>query len=85
MPCALVLGASRGIGLEFVRQYVQHGWQVHATYRHEEHRVRLRDLGADALKLDVESLEDVAGLAWQLDGERFDVVVMNAGVFGPRD
>jgi NAD(P)-dependent dehydrogenase (short-subunit alcohol dehydrogenase family) len=27
----------------------------------------------------------MAGLAWQLDGERFDVVVMNAGVFGPRD
>jgi NAD(P)-dependent dehydrogenase (short-subunit alcohol dehydrogenase family) len=26
----------------------------------------------------------VSGLAWQIDGERFDVVVINAGVFGPR-
>jgi NAD(P)-dependent dehydrogenase (short-subunit alcohol dehydrogenase family) len=27
---------------------------------------------------------DVAGIAWQLDGERLDVAVMNAGVYGPR-
>jgi NAD(P)-dependent dehydrogenase (short-subunit alcohol dehydrogenase family) len=85
MPSALVLGASRGIGFEFTRQYRDSGWRVHATYRSEEHRLRLRDLGAHPLKLDVGSVEDMAGLAWQLDGERFDVVVMNAGVFGPRD
>lgn len=85
MPNALVLGASRGIGLEFTRQYLQAGWQVHATYRSEAHRLILRDLGAHPLKLDVEQVEDIAGLAWQLDGERFDVVIMNAGVFGPRD
>lgn len=85
MPAALVLGASRGIGLEFTRQYLQAGWQVHATYRSEDHRTSLRDMGAHPLKLDVGHLEDIAGLAWQLEGEQFDVVVMNAGVFGPRD
>jgi len=85
MPAALILGASRGIGLEFTRQYRAAGWQVHATHRSEEHRITLRDLGAHPLRLEVESLEDVAALAWQMDGERFDVVVMNAGVFGPRD
>jgi len=85
MPNALVLGASRGIGLEFTRQYLQAGWQVHATYRSEAHRVVLRDMGAHPLKMDVEHAEDIAGLAWQIDGEGFDVVIMNAGVFGPRD
>ena len=25
-----------------------------------------------------------AGLAWLIDGEAFDVVVLNAGVYGPR-
>ncbi|NCX13128.1 MAG: SDR family NAD(P)-dependent oxidoreductase, partial [Betaproteobacteria bacterium] len=74
-----------GIGFEFARQYLQAGWQVHATYRQEAHRLALRDIGAHPLKLDVEQLEDIAGLAWQLDGEAFDVVIMNAGVFGPRD
>ncbi|MBY0368515.1 MAG: SDR family oxidoreductase, partial [Burkholderiaceae bacterium] len=40
--------------------------------------------GAKPLTLDVASAAGVSGLAWQIDGERFDVVVINAGVFGPR-
>ena len=33
MPHALIIGASRGIGAEFVRQYRAEGWQVTATAR----------------------------------------------------
>lgn len=33
MPVVLVIGASRGIGLEFVRQYRAEGWRVIATVR----------------------------------------------------
>lgn len=84
MPQALILGASRGIGLEFARQYIGQQWSVYATYRSEADRVRLRDLGAHTLKLDVLDLNDVAGISWQLDGESFDVVIGNAGVYGPR-
>jgi NAD(P)-dependent dehydrogenase (short-subunit alcohol dehydrogenase family) len=84
MPTALVLGASRGIGLETSRQYLAAGWTVYATFRTEQDRVRLRDLGAQTLVLDVTRTEDVAGVAWQLDGERVDVAVVNAGVYGPR-
>ncbi|MFT3800309.1 MAG: SDR family oxidoreductase [Burkholderiaceae bacterium] len=84
MSTAFVIGASRGIGLEFVRQYLALGWTVHATYRAEKDRVVLRDLGANALKLDLLDLNDVAGIGWQLDGERIDVAVCNAGVYGPR-
>lgn len=84
MPTALVLGASRGLGLEFTRQYLSQGWTVYATFRSEDDRVRLRDLGAQTLKLDVMQVADVAGIAWQLEGERIDVAVMNAGVYGPR-
>ncbi|MEZ5729358.1 MAG: SDR family oxidoreductase [Burkholderiaceae bacterium] len=84
MPTALVLGASRGIGLEFTRQYLDAGWRVYATCRAEADRVKLRDLGAQTLVLDVLDANDVAGIAWQLEGERIDVCVMNAGVYGPR-
>ena len=84
MPHALILGASRGIGFEFARQYVAAGWTVHGTYRGEEDRIRLRDLGVHALKLDVREVTDLAGIAWQLDGEPLDVAIVNAGVYGPR-
>jgi len=84
VPTALVLGASRGLGLEFTRQYLAEGWTVYATHRSEADRIKLRDLGAHTLKLDVMQVADVAGIAWQLDGERLDVAVMNAGVYGPR-
>ena len=84
MSRVLVIGASRGIGLEFVKQYLASGHYVHATYRSEDDRIKLRDLGANALKLDLLDLNDLAGISWQLDGERIDQVICNAGLYGPR-
>jgi NAD(P)-dependent dehydrogenase (short-subunit alcohol dehydrogenase family) len=84
MPTALVIGASRGIGLEFTRQYLADGWRVFGTFRSEADRIRLRDMGAHTLKLDVLDAGDLAGVSWQLDDEKIDVLVMNAGVYGPR-
>jgi len=46
--------------------------------------VALRGLGASALVLDVASAESVSRLAWQVDNSAFDVVVLAAGVYGPR-
>jgi NAD(P)-dependent dehydrogenase (short-subunit alcohol dehydrogenase family) len=80
----LILGASRGLGLEFVRQYRAAGERVTATARSEAGLAAIAALGATPLKLDVLDAASAAGLAWQIDGERFDVVVINAGVFGPR-
>ena len=84
MPTALIIGASRGIGLEFARQYLAAGWRVFGTFRSEVDRIRLRDLGTQTLKLDVLDPNDLAGASWQLDGENIDVLIMNAGVYGPR-
>ena len=81
----LIIGASRGIGLEFVRQYRAEGDAVWATARDEAGLARLRELGATALKLDVTDASSVSGLAWQIDGVAFDVAIVNAGVIGPRD
>ena len=79
----LIIGASRGLGFEFVRQYRAAGARITATARDDAALGRLREQGARALKLDVADAASVSGLAWLVDGERFDVVVINAGVYGP--
>jgi NAD(P)-dependent dehydrogenase (short-subunit alcohol dehydrogenase family) len=80
MNTVLVIGASRGIGLEFVRQYREAGVRVIATARDDAGLERLQGLGAQAVKLDVDEVSSVSGLAWQLDGEKIDVALYVAGV-----
>ncbi len=84
MPTALIIGASRGIGLELVRQYVVDGWRVLATARNEADCNKLIDLRAHAYQLDVTSADSIAALGANLAAEKFDVAILNAGVFGPR-
>ena len=85
MSHVIIIGASRGIGLELVRQYRADGAQVTATARSQAALAQLRDLGAQALALDVADAKSASGLAWQIDGAQFDIAVVNAGVLGPRD
>ena len=80
----LVIGGSRGIGLELVRQYRAERARVTATARSAPALDALRALGATAIGLDVASAESASRLAWQIDGEAFDVVMHCAGVYGPR-
>ena len=80
----LIVGASRGLGLEFVHQYRAAGAKVTATARDDTALASLRELGATALALDVANAESASRLAWQIDGAAFDVVVLCAGVYGPK-
>jgi NAD(P)-dependent dehydrogenase (short-subunit alcohol dehydrogenase family) len=84
MSTVLVIGASRGIGLEFVRQYAADGARVIGTVRRAEDAVRLRELGAKPLLFDVLDEAAVAELGAQLRGETLDIAIHNAGVYGPR-
>ena len=80
MPTALIIGASRGIGLELVRQYVADGWRVIATARDEAGLAQLQSMGVQALRVDVANPASVTSLAWLLDGEKLDVALYVAGV-----
>ncbi|SDP27077.1 Short-chain dehydrogenase [Rhodoferax sp. OV413] len=81
MAHILILGASRGIGLEFARQYLAAGHRVIATARDAAGLARLKALGAEPQRLDVADPASVSGLAWLLDGEKIDTAVYVAGVY----
>ena len=85
MKSVLVIGASRGLGLEFVRQFRRDGWLTLGTCRSPEHDALLTSVGATALRLDVCDENGFANLAKALDGRSIDVCIYNAGVSGPKD
>ena len=77
----LLIGASRGIGLEFARQYTEAGDRVIATARDTAGLERLSALGAEPMKLDVTDPASISGLSWKLDGEKIDIAIYVAGVW----
>ncbi len=88
MTTVLVTGANRGIGLEFVRQYVGDGGRVLACARLPNDAKELLDLAANANgrlavhELDVGSAESVANLAKELALQPIDILINNAGIYG---
>ncbi len=83
MQHALIIGASRGIGREYVRQLLAQGWRVYATARDDKALADLRSAGAVAIKVDVARPESLASLGWELDGVQLDLAIYVAGVIGP--
>jgi NAD(P)-dependent dehydrogenase (short-subunit alcohol dehydrogenase family) len=84
MKTVLIVGASRGIGREFAREYCRDGWRVLATARDPEALAALDAKGAETLALDVTRPEQVDALKSRLAGEKLDVAIIVAGVYGPR-
>jgi NAD(P)-dependent dehydrogenase (short-subunit alcohol dehydrogenase family) len=85
MPTVLLTGANRGLGLEFARQYAGRGWRVLACCRDPEKASELNAVPGDVAvhRLDVRDLDGVAALARELRGTAIDVLLNNAGVYGP--
>ena len=70
---ALIIGASRGLGLGLVQRLQEDGWNVIATVRDPQKAGAL----ASVPGVRIEQLEQ------RLQGEVFDLLFVNAGVMGP--
>jgi NAD(P)-dependent dehydrogenase (short-subunit alcohol dehydrogenase family) len=81
MSTVLVMGASRGIGLEFVRQYRELWDRVIATARDDAGLKRIKALGAQAFRLDVSDPDSLRAFAAQLKDEKIDIALYVAGVY----
>jgi NAD(P)-dependent dehydrogenase (short-subunit alcohol dehydrogenase family) len=86
MPTCLMTGANRGLGLEFAKQYAADGWKVLAACRRPEEATKLNGLAGDVQvhPLDVTDFARVEALARKLGGEAIDLLINNAGIYGPR-
>lgn len=86
MPTVLITGASKGIGLEFARQFAELNWTVIATRRSakDDGLSKLAKERANILikPLDVDDLDAIDRLANQFSGDPIDVLINNAGRMG---
>jgi NAD(P)-dependent dehydrogenase (short-subunit alcohol dehydrogenase family) len=87
MKTVLITGANRGLGLEFVTQYLQDGWEVIACCREPDTAEDLRTLAGDYPALSIEALDvtdfdAIDALAEKYAGKEIDVLLNNAGIIG---
>jgi NAD(P)-dependent dehydrogenase (short-subunit alcohol dehydrogenase family) len=85
----LITGANRGIGLELTEQFAQDGWQVLACCRNPADAAQLQavgegDLDIEIFALDVTDYQQLSALAQQLADRPIDILLCNAGIYGPR-
>ena len=87
MPTVLITGASRGLGLEFCRQYAAADWHVIACCRNPDNALDLLALqhqfnDLSVFELDVENSQEIDQLADDLSDQAIDVLINNAGIYG---
>ena len=81
---ALIIGASRGLGLGLVQRLREAGWAVTATVRDSAKPGTLGEVpGVRIETLEMNDSEQLDALAARLQGEVFDLVFINAGIMGP--
>lgn len=84
MPSVLVTGASRGIGKALAARFARAGWKVFACARRPE-TIALSSANLERYALDVADPASIARLAHDLRGHPLDVLINNAGIYGPRE
>lgn len=82
MKTALITGANRGIGIEFVRQLKEKGYYIFGTCRHPEAATELNSLADEVFQLDVTNDNDILALTQKLNNRSIDLLINNAGISG---
>lgn len=82
MSHALILGASRGLGLGLAKELATRGWSVLGTVRQDEDRDSLEAVGASSALADIADKNSVAALGEHLS-EPLDLLFVNAGISEP--
>lgn len=77
---ALIIGASRGIGLGLANTLAQRGWNVSATTRNS---APVSDSGIHWLTVDINEPTQRETLKNEIEEHSFDLIFINAGMFGP--
>ncbi|MBF8723746.1 SDR family oxidoreductase [Pseudomonas guariconensis] len=81
---ALIIGASRGLGLGLVQRLYEDGWKVIATVRDLQKADALRALpGVRIETLEMNDTAQLDALRERLQDEVLDLLFINAGVMGP--
>lgn len=81
---ALIIGASRGLGLGLAQRFSEAGWAITATVRSPDSASALKGLNNLSVEsLDMNHPEQITALAQRLTGQVFDVIFINAGIMGP--
>jgi NAD(P)-dependent dehydrogenase (short-subunit alcohol dehydrogenase family) len=84
-PTVLITGGNRGIGLEFVKQFTERGWNVIATARKPEQAEELNALATKHKNITVEQLDvtdhaRIEALAAHYKDRPIDILLNNAGL-----
>ena len=79
----LIAGANRGIGFELAHQLVRRGDQVTASVRTGDRRAALAPFHIPTLVFDTRDADAVHDAAMQVHAP-IDVLVVNAGAYGPQ-
>ena len=83
---ALIIGASRGLGLGLVQRLKEDGWALTATVRDTHKADKLRAVADVQIEqLDMDDAQSVSALHQRLQGQVFDLLFVNAGIKGPDD
>ena len=85
VPTVLITGSNRGIGLEFVKQYADRGWNIIATARNPAEATDLQALATDNERivieqLDVTDAERISDLTNKYGDRPIDILINNAGI-----
>lgn len=84
---AIIIGASRGLGLGLATEFANRGWQVTATARGDAPELAAAAAASHGritlATVDIDSVESITALDAALAGQTFDLVFINAGIYGP--